>query len=235
MIEGTDMRAEFGTPHTALLQHGTERLHRRFPRWLQSSFWLCIAIAVGAVLLRSFAMFHPANAPRDLAQLDAAFRSHAALTWTHILCALAFVSLLPFLFWRRTQNSRLLLHAFLAIGLIVGLTAYAMTVTAIGGWTERSAVLFFNTLFLVSLARVLINYRRGNTLDMRRGTIRAVAIVLGIAATRPVMGVFFATSALTHLTPRQFFGIAFWIGFSLTTITVELWLRRTRFAGGSTQ
>jgi hypothetical protein len=55
--------------------------------------------------------------------------------------------------------------------------------------------------------------------------IRAIGILLGIATTRPVMGVFFATSSLTHLEPRQFFGIAFWIGFSINTIIVELWLR----------
>jgi hypothetical protein len=63
--------------------------------------------------------------------------------------------------------------------------------------------------------------------------LRAIAILLGIATTRPVMGVFFATSRLTHLTPQQFFGIAFWIGFSLNTIVMELWLRtrgRTAFA-----
>jgi|SRR5215472_10212682 len=203
---------------------------RRFPRWLQFGFWFCIAIAIAAVLRRAFAMLHPAVAPRELAQLDAAFTSHAALTWTHILCALVFVSLLPFLFWKRTQDSRRLQRAFLFFGLIVALTAYAMTITAIGGWTERSAVLLFNTLFLFSLARVMIMGRRQDTLNERRWMIRAVAIVFGIAAARPVMGVFFATSALTHLTARQFFGIAFWIGFSLTTITAELWLRRSRFA-----
>ena len=63
--------------------------------------------------------------------------------------------------------------------------------------------------------------------------LRAIAILLGIATTRPVMGVFFATSRLTHLTPAQFFGIAFWIGFSLNTVLIELWLRtrgRTAFA-----
>jgi hypothetical protein len=38
------------------------------------------------------------------------------------------------------------------------------------------------------------------------------------------MGIFFATSRLTHLEPRQFFGIAFWIGFSINTLAVELWL-----------
>ena len=55
--------------------------------------------------------------------------------------------------------------------------------------------------------------------------LRAIAILLGIATTRPVMGVFFATSSLTHLTPQQFFGIAFWIGFSINTLVMELWLR----------
>jgi hypothetical protein len=42
------------------------------------------------------------------------------------------------------------------------------------------------------------------------------------------MGVFFATSRLTHLEPRQFFGWAFWIGFSINTLVVELWLRSRR-------
>ena len=63
--------------------------------------------------------------------------------------------------------------------------------------------------------------------------LRAIAILLGIATTRPVMGVFFATSRLTHLTPQQFFGIAFWIGWSLNIVVMELWLRtrgRTAFA-----
>ena len=58
--------------------------------------------------------------------------------------------------------------------------------------------------------------------------LRAIAILLGIATTRPVMGIFFATAPLTHLTPRQFFGIAFWIGFSANTLVIELWLRRQK-------
>ena len=39
------------------------------------------------------------------------------------------------------------------------------------------------------------------------------------------MGVFFCHVSLTHLTPQQFFGIAFWIGRSITAIGIELWLR----------
>jgi hypothetical protein len=30
---------------------------------------------------------------------------------------------------------------------------------------------------------------------------------------------------LTHLEPGQFFGVAFWIGFSINTLAIELWLR----------
>ena len=41
---------------------------------------------------------------------------------------------------------------------------------------------------------------------------------------------FFATSRLTHLEPSQFFGMAFWIGFCINTIIVELWLRARRSA-----
>jgi hypothetical protein len=64
-----------------------------------------------------------------------------------------------------------------------------------------------------------------NELLKLRWLVRAVGILLGIATTRPVMGIFFATSRLTHLEPRQFFGIAFWMGFSINTVVVELWLR----------
>ena len=79
-------------------------------------------------------------------------------------------------------------------------------------------------LFLFSLMRAYGYMRAGEHLLKRRWMTRAVGVLLGIATTRPVMGVFFATSALTHLEPRQFFGIAFWIGFSINTIAVEFWL-----------
>jgi hypothetical protein len=42
------------------------------------------------------------------------------------------------------------------------------------------------------------------------------------------MGVFFATSPLTHLQPSQFFGMAFWIGFTINTVVIEAWLRLQR-------
>jgi hypothetical protein len=205
----------------------------QFPLGLKIGFWFCIAVAIAVVLRRVVALStSPSpNAPAQLAALDAYFAAYAALTYVHILCALVFVLLLPLLFWRRTRTSVTLQRVIFPLGLIVGITAYAMSAHAVGGWLERAAVLFFNTLFLFALYRAWSFARRNDRPHQQRWMLRAIAILLGIATTRPVMGVFFATSRLTHLTPQQFFGIAFWIGFSLNTVVMELWLRaRTRTA-----
>jgi hypothetical protein len=61
-------------------------------RWLRIGFWACIVISVAVVLRRTVALAHPPqSAPLELAALDAAFASHAALTLAHIIPALAFV------------------------------------------------------------------------------------------------------------------------------------------------
>ena len=54
----------------------------------------------------------------------------------------------------------------------------------------------------------------------------AIAVGIAVAAIRPIVGIFFATARLTHLTPHDFFGIAFWLGFTGTILAAELWLRR---------
>jgi Predicted membrane protein (DUF2306) len=196
-----------------------------YPGWLKVGFWICLVIAVGVVLRRVVALAHPnPGGTSPTAALDAFFASHAALTLAHILPALVFVLLTPVVVLRRS-GALWAKRSFFPLGAVVGLTAYAMSVYSVGGWVERSAVLFFNTLFLISLARAYGSMRSGEGGEEIRWTLRAVAILLGIATTRPVMGVFFATSRLTHLEPRQFFGIAFWIGFSINTIAIELWLR----------
>ena len=193
-------------------------------RWLRIGFWACIVIAVAVVLRRTVALAHPPqSAPPQLAELDAVFASHAALTLAHILPALAFVLLTPFVYIRRFAGAAWPRRFLFPLGFVVGITAYAMSQYSVGGWVERSAVLLFNSLFLFSLFRAW-QLSRSPVLSLRWLT-RAIAVLLGIATTRPVMGIFFATSRFTHLSPKQFFGIAFWIGFSINTVIVELWLR----------
>jgi len=196
------------------------------PRWIQLGFWLSIVISVAVVIRRVLALAFPSRSgPPQLAALDRVFASHATLTLIHIFSALAFVLVIPFVVRRRFSRLAWPERVLFPLGAVVGVTAYAMSVYSIGGWTERSAVLFYNTLFLFSLGRAWL-YRTQNRQAQKRGWLmRSVAVLLGIATTRPVMGVFFATSASTHLSPQQFFGVAFWIGFSINWIAIEIWLR----------
>jgi hypothetical protein len=196
------------------------------PLWLRIGFWVSIAIAVAAVVRRVLVLPKPSSsAPPQQAELDSWFASHAALTYAHILCALVFVLILPLYFFAPPRIAAGARRVIYPIGAIVGLTAYAMSRYAVGGWTERSAVLLFDTYFLFSLLRAYLYSREAQAEAERRWLVRGIVVLLGIATARPVMGVFFATSRLTHLVPSQFFGIAFWIGWSINAITVELWLR----------
>ncbi|NYF88948.1 DUF2306 domain-containing protein [Tunturiibacter empetritectus] len=199
-----------------------------YPAWLKVGFWICVVIAVAVVLRRVAVLAHPGQGGSGglspTAALDAVFASHAALTLAHIVPAMAFVLLSPLVLLQR-PTTMWAERLFFPLGAWVGVTAYAMSAYPVGGWVERSAVLLFNSLFLFSLLRAFVAVRRGDAVERMRWMLRAVAILLGIATTRPGMGVFFATSRLTHLEPAQFFGIAFWIGFSINTIAIELWLR----------
>lgn len=198
----------------------------KHPLWLRAGFWICIVISVAVVLRRVVALATPAhNGPPQLAAIDDVFASHAALTLVHILPALLFVLLAPLIVFHPGKHPGWMDRVFYPLGAIVGVSSYVMSLYSIGGWTERSAVLLFDTLFLISLTRACVYRSQSDPMHERRWQLRAIAILLGIATTRPVMGVFFATGRLTHLLPQQFFGIAFWIGFSINVLVFELWIR----------
>src|SRR5271170_6283627 len=142
---------------------------------LRVGFWACTAIAVAVVVRRIFALVDPPrSAPPQLAALDAVFASHAALTLAHILPALIFVLIAPLVVFRRPANAAWPERLIFPVGVVVGLTAYAMSIFPVGGWVERSAVLFFNSLFLFSLLRAWLYRRRGELLSERRWLLRGI-------------------------------------------------------------
>lgn len=208
------------------LPASTIKPSRRAPTWLRIAFWISIAISTAVVVRRLVALATPGgNAPPQMVKLDHTFAAHAPLTLIHIIPALLFVLVAPFIAFRSQRANVSFERAFYILGAVVGLTAYAMSTFAVGGWIERSAVLVYNSFYLLSLTRAYVYRLRHNPSLERRWQLRALAILLGIATTRPVMGVFFATARLTHLVPEQFFGIAFWIGFSINVVAFELWIR----------
>jgi hypothetical protein len=218
------------TPATEILDTSTPReVPLAVPLGLRVGFWVCIFIGFAVVIRRVISLRGAlsSGAPPELVQLDGWFQAHAVLTLVHILTAAVFLVFLVLIFWPRTRRSVAIKSIYYGLGAMVGLTAYAMSAYSVGGWVERAAVLFFNTLFLISFGLSFHAWRNGMVVQERRWTLRSAATVLGIATTRPVMGVFFATSRLTHWTPQQFFGPAFWIGFAINVIVMELWLRKT--------
>src|SRR5438270_9673310 len=108
------------------------------PLWLLAGFWISIAISVAVVVRRLVAIVHPSQSgPPQMAGLDAAFASHAALTVAHIVPAMAFVLLIPFVFLPRTGVAwaeRLLLR----LGGMVVVTADVMRIYSVDDWIQRS-------------------------------------------------------------------------------------------------
>jgi uncharacterized membrane protein len=176
------------------------------------------------------------SSPRlaQLAALDDLFARHPILTLVHIVPGMLFMILGPLQFSstiraRHLQWHRLSGRVFVTCGLVIGISALVMSfgMPAIGGVNQAAATTLFGTFFLFALCKAFWHIRRHEVALHREWMIRAFSIGIAVAAIRPIIGVFFATSPLTGLTPREFFGIAFWIGFVLHLIAAEAWIHTT--------
>jgi uncharacterized membrane protein len=157
------------------------------------------------------------------------------LTLVHILPGLVFIILAPFQFSKKIRQRNIARHRrmgriVLISGIIAGITAFIMSLAmpSIGGVNQAAATLLFSVFFLYALSKAYALIRKGNQALHREWMIRAYAIGLAITTIRPIVGFFFATSRLTGLTPYEFFGTAFWIGFVLHLIAAEVWINKTR-------
>ena len=80
----------------------------------------------------------------------------------------------------------------------------------------------------IRVGQSFLAIRRGQIALHREWMIRAFAIGSAVAAVRPIVGIFLATRKLTHLTPHDFFGTAFWLGFTIQLMAAEIWISYTR-------
>ena len=201
-------------------------------------FWVAVialcAIAVAISIRRLLVLAgEPAIGGSDSAALDGFFAAKPELTGSHVLSGLVLAVLIPIQLSARVRQGYPHVHRWLGrflllVGILVGVSAYGMMVAPVGGWLETSATGIYGTAFLAALVTAWWHIRRGDVTRHREWMLRAIGIVLGIATTRPVMAIFFATSTLTSLRPSQFFGMAMWIGFTSTVLAAEWYIRRTR-------
>jgi hypothetical protein len=210
---------------------GTVKSDSASPILLWPLFLLLCMIGIAAAVRRIVVLMAPqaVAGPPQMNILDVAFASRKVLTLCHIVPALLFVLLLPVWFLRAVRSRPKLHHrltyTLFLLGSVVGITALLLSLHPFGGLNESTAAILYDCLFLFSLGRAWVTLRRGDFELHRRWMIRAVAVLLGIATTRPVMAIFFATASITHLQPQQFFGTAFWIGFTAMYIAGEAYLR----------
>lgn len=194
-----------------------------------------IIIGVAAVTRRSLVLLWPqrfgGGGANPAAALDSGFARHVALTFVHILPGALFLVLAPFQFSRSFRQRHLQLHRWsgrilVVCGLIIGISALIMSFKMnIGGPNETAATTLFAIMFLICLTKAYLYIRRKDVLRHREWMIRAYGVGLGVATTRPIVGMFFA---FRRLTPHEFFGIAFWLGFTITFLAAEAWVDYTR-------
>jgi uncharacterized membrane protein len=201
-----------------------------------------VAVAVrriaylGPILARGYSP--PAIAPgsrgAQFVALEKVFARHPILTMIHVVPGLLFMVLGPFQFSESIRARHLQWHRwngriFVVTGFIVGISALVMSFTmqSIGGVNQAAATILFGSFFLFALSKAFWHIRRREVTLHRQWMIRAFAVGLAVATIRPIVGIFFATSRFSGLTPTQFFGTAFWIGFVLHLIAAEAWIHST--------
>jgi uncharacterized membrane protein len=191
-------------------------------------------IGVAAATRRTLVLFWPealAGKYPPAAALDTGFARHMALTLVHIIPGALFLVLALLQFVPSIRANHLKIHRWLGrilvvTGLVIGVSALVMSFTMnIGGPNETAATTLFAILFLFCLIKAYRHIRRKEVARHREWMIRAFAIGLGVATTRPIVGVFFA---FRKLSPHEFFGIAFWLGFTITFFAGEAWIDYTR-------
>ena len=196
---------------------------------------LLVIIGVAAVTRRTLVLLWPGTfsggKSNPAVALDAGFARHVTLTLIHILPGALFLVLAPLQFVPGIRAKHLRLHRWmgrvlLISGLIIGTSALVMSYTMnIGGPNETAATTLYGILFLICLMQAYRYIRRKEVARHREWMIRAYGIGLGVATTRPIVGMFFA---FRRLAPHEFFGIAFWLGFTITAIAAEGWVEYTR-------
>ena len=219
---------------------------KRAGRWVWGAVIFLAAIGSAVALRRIVnlvpvvigAYRPPAAAPKpalaQLTALDDLFARYPILTLVHIVPGLFFMLLGPWQFsatirarhvrWHR-WNGRI----FVYCGVVIGVSALLMSfgMPAIGGVNQAAATTLFGAFFLVALGKAVWHIRRKEVVLHREWMIRAFAVGLAVATIRPIIGIFFATSRVSGLTPREFFGIAFWFGFTVQLMAAEAWIRWT--------
>ncbi|MGZ8832769.1 MAG: DUF2306 domain-containing protein [Thermoanaerobaculia bacterium] len=134
-------------------------------------------------------------------------------------------------FSSKFRNRHLDFHRRTGRVLIINACVSAMAALFFGviipyaGPAEVSSTGLFGALFLIALGKAFLAIRRGDVAQHREWMIRAFAIGIGISTIRVLVAFM---QRFMQLSPRALIGWSFWIGWSITFLAGEAWIRYTR-------
>lgn len=157
------------------------------------------------------------------------YARHPVVAYLHIIPGVLYIVVAPFQVSKRIRRSNIGRHRRLGrvaatAGLLSALVGVIFGVLfPWGGTAETTASLLFGVYMTYALIEGVRAARRHDQHRHRRWMLRAFAVALGVATIRVVLGL---GEAFNILVFDDAFGLAFWIGFLINAIAVELWLRR---------
>jgi uncharacterized membrane protein len=202
-------------------------------RWLWIATYILTVIGITIVIRRVLiiAEIIPDGGGQG-PDFDSGFRVPPVLTLLHIIPGLIFMILGPIQFIKSIRDRYRSFHRysgwiFIIATYIIGLSAVLMPLISmpLGGISEATGSLFFAVFFLFAVTQALRYILIKQIALHREWMLRTFAIGVAIATVRPTMALAFV---IFGLTPQEFLGTAFWIGFTVHLIAAEAWINYTR-------
>jgi hypothetical protein len=187
-------------------------------------------------VLGAFGVQEPDAARRAeaVARIDAKFGAHAGATLLHVLAGGLMFVLLPLQFSGTIRSRHPAVHRWngrvlVAAGSVAGLGGlYFGILHPFAGAVERVIIGLVGTWFLLSITIAVVMIRRGLTARHREWMIRAVAAALSVSTVRMVVLPIDVVMTSIGVGPEAVMLHSFWIGWALTLVGAEWWIRRTR-------
>lgn len=172
--------------------------------------------------------------PALVQRMDGRLAEHRAVTYTHVILGAAYLGFGLLQFSGTIRRRWLAYHRWAGRGLVV--TGIVMVLAGLyfgllmpfSGPPEAFVVGVIGALFLFSLVRGFVAIRRKDRETHRRWMTRAFAIGLGIVVVRLVSIPLELAMTVMGIGVAMRFVVTLWVGWGLSLLAAEWWLRRTR-------
>jgi hypothetical protein len=176
-----------------------------------------------------------AERPAEISWFDSRFAAHPTLTVVHVGLGGVVLVLAPLQLVARIRQRFVQFHRW--SGRLVILSSFIVVASALpfgvgmpfGGWAEATATSVVGSVCLFAMARAFVAIRRRDVDRHREWMVRGFAALIGISTIRVVGAGLDLVLTPLGVPPRAVFGMSLWLGWSVTGLVAELWIRRTRW------